>query len=48
MKAYKVGFWIWSGLQTKDDIRSKMSEFRSERIAILRQTELLVVQMRSI
>ena len=36
MKAYKVVFWIWSGLQTKDDIRSKMSEFRSEMMAILR------------
>jgi len=35
-KTQKARFWIWSGLQTKDNMRSKISKFESERVVVLR------------
>lgn len=35
-KTQKARFWIWSGLQTRDNVRSKISKFESERVVVLR------------
>jgi len=36
IRVQKVGFWIWSSLQTRDDMRGRMSEFVLERATVLR------------
>lgn len=36
IRVQKVGFWIWSSLQTRGDMRGRMSEFVLERAIVLR------------
>lgn len=36
IRVQKVGFWIWSSLQTRGDMRGRMSEFVLERATVLR------------
>ena len=35
-RAQKVGFWMWFALQTKSDMKMRVSEFKLERVAVLR------------
>ena len=32
IRTQKIRFWIWSSLQTRDDMRDRMSEFELERV----------------
>jgi len=36
IRIQKIGFWIWSDLQTSGDIKDRVSEFGLERVAALR------------
>jgi len=36
MKAQKVGFWIWSDLQTSGDVKNRVSEFGLKKAVVLR------------
>ena len=47
-KTQKARFWIQSGLQTRGNVRSKVSKFGLERVIALRQIELVVIQTMSI